>query len=411
MRIGRGRGAGVTVFLDILRRHPVARAGAAWLFLFGFAVAATSPYLPVIAIRELGMTNAAYSGMIFAAAVTNVLASVMFGLFADRRASYRRPLLATSALGAAGFAVVWLFPSAWVLVLVMLGPLAAWGASNALIFAKVKSHAAEFTRAESEDVGALLRLMISLAWVVVPGAVGLVLAGRPSLLPGFLIAAGAAVAGLAVVAFGMPPDRPSPGNAPAGMADLRALANPGLVLRVAGTALATSVLHVNAAVLPLIVTGRAGGSAADVGIIVGYVALLEVVFIFVWSVVARRVSMPVALAASLALYLGYLVALGTAQGMGRVHAASVVAGVAAAAIITLPIPYLLGLIAGRPGLSASLMALNQFLAAGIGATIFAAGTALGGYPAAAVLSGVAGLAGAVLLLVLEGPRRPAPVIP
>ena len=37
----------MTAFLAILRRHPVARAGAAWLFLFGFAGAATSPYLPV----------------------------------------------------------------------------------------------------------------------------------------------------------------------------------------------------------------------------------------------------------------------------------------------------------------------------------------------------------------------------
>ena len=60
-------------------------------------------------------------------------------------------------------------------------------------------------------------------------------------------------------------------------------------------------------------------------------------------------------------------AIGTAHGMARVHAASVLGGIAAAALITLPIPYLLGLIAGRPGLSASLMAVNQFLGAGIGA--------------------------------------------
>ena len=60
----------MSVFLAILRRHPVARAGAAWLFLFGFTGAATTPFLPVIAIRELGMTNASYSALIFAAAVS-----------------------------------------------------------------------------------------------------------------------------------------------------------------------------------------------------------------------------------------------------------------------------------------------------------------------------------------------------
>lgn len=403
--------APVIPFLAVLRRHPVARASAAGIFLFGFAGAATSPYQPVIAIRELGMTDTAYSLVIFAAAVANVLASVAIGLLADRRASYRRPLLVTTGLGAAGFAAVYLFPSALVFALVMVGPLAAYGASNALYFAKVKSHASEFTPDEAEQAGALLRMMISLAWVLVPGAVGLLLAGRASLIPAFLIAALIALAGLAVLATGMPADRARPpGAARAGIADLRAFAHPGLVLRVLGTALASSVLHVNAAVLPLIVTGGAGGTVADVGVIVGYVAVLEVVFIFVWALVCRRLSMQVALGASMVLYFVYLQALATAKGMAQVHAASVLAGIAAAAIITLPIPYLLGLIAGRPGLSASLMAINQFLAAGIGAAIFAVGSALGGYPAAAALAGAAGVAGGLLLLALDGWRR-KPVVP
>ena len=393
-------------FLGILRHHPVARACAAGIFLFGFAGAATSPYQPVIAIRELGMSNAAYSLVIFAAAVANVLASVGIGLVADRRASYRLPLIITTGLGAAGFVTVYFLPSALVLGLVMVGPVAIYGASNALYFAKVKSHEAEFTRAETEQVGALLRMMISLAWVLVPGAVGILLSGRASLLPAYLIAALLALAGLGVLVLGLPADRERPaGVTGTGLADLRSLATPGLALRVLATALATSVLHVNAAVLPLIVSGQAGGTVADVGVIVGYVAVIEIVFIFVWALICRRLSMQVALAVSMALYLVYLQALATASGMAQVHAASVLAGIAAAAIITLPIPYLLGLIAGRPGLSASLIAINQFLAAGIGAGIFAGGAALGGYPAAAAISGAAGLLGGVLLLALDGWRR------
>ncbi|MBP7241021.1 MFS transporter [Amaricoccus sp.] len=393
-------------FLGILRRHPVARACAAGIFLFGFAGAATSPYQSVIAIRELGMGDAVYSLVIFAAAVANVLASVAIGIFADRRASYRRPLLVTTGLGAAGFAAVYLLPSAPVFAFALVGPVAIYGASNALYFAKAKSHEADFTAAESEEVGTLLRMMISLAWVLVPGLVGFALTGRASLLPAYLIAALTALVALAVLAAGLPADRERPeGAARAGLADIRSLATPGLALRVLATALATSVLHVNAAVLPLIVTGQAGGTAADVGVIVGYVAVIEIVFIFVWALICRRLSMPVALAVSMTLYLVYLQALATAPGMGQVHAASVLAGIAAAAIITLPIPYLLGLIAGRPGLSASLIAINQFLAAGIGAGIFAGGTALGGYPAAAAISGAAGLLGGVLLLALDGWRR------
>jgi hypothetical protein len=97
--------------------------------------------------------------------------------------------------------------------------------------------------------------------------------------------------------------------------------------------------------------------------------------------------------------------------MPQVHAASVIAGIAAAALITLPIPYLLDLLSGRPGLSASLIAVNQFLGAGIAAGIFAGGTALGGYPAAAAIAGAAGLLGGALLLTLDGWRRRPMVAP
>jgi hypothetical protein len=117
--------------------------------------------------------------------------------------------------------------------------------------------------------------------------------------------------------------------------------------------------------------------------------------------------MPIALAISLGLYLVYLIGIGTAQSMAQIYASSVIGGIAAAALITLPIPYLLGLIAGRPGLSASLMAINQFLGAGIGAAVFAAGTAIGGYPASAALAGLAGLVGGGLVLALDGRRRAA----
>ena len=129
-----------------------ARKGPPGPFLFGFAGAAVSPFLPVVAIRELGMPeHAARSPLTFAAAVANVLASVAIGLLADRRAGYRGPLLAASALGAAGYATVWLLPSALTLALVLVGPLAAYNASNALIFAKV-GRAPEFTPAEAHGV-------------------------------------------------------------------------------------------------------------------------------------------------------------------------------------------------------------------------------------------------------------------
>ncbi|WP_283176666.1 hypothetical protein [Gemmobacter sp. 24YEA27] len=111
-----------------------------------------------------------------------------------------------------------------------------------------------------------------------------------------------------------------------------------------------------------------------------------------------------ALAITAALYLVYLTALAFAGAVWQIWVASLIAGFAAAGIISLPISYLLDMIWDRPGLSASLIAVNMFLGGAFGAAVFAFGTWIGGYPAASILSGVAGVLGAGLLLGLEGRR-------
>jgi len=105
------------------------------------------------------------------------------------------------------------------------------------------------------------------------------------------------------------------------------------------------------------------------------------------------------------MYAAYLVALGFATAPWHIYAASVVGGIGAAAIIALPISYLLDMIRDRPGLSASLIAVNMFLGSAIGAGIFAAGSAIGGHSAAAILGAVVGLTGAMLLSQLERGKR------
>ena len=58
----------------------------------------------------------------------------------------------------------------------------------------------------------------------------------------------------------------------------------------------------------------------------------------------------------------------------------------------------------RPGLSASLIAVNMFAGGALGAGVFGLGTAMGGYAMAAVISGLGGVAGAGLLVALERGR-------
>jgi len=384
-------------------RHPVVRLGAAAIFLYGFAGAATSPFQSVVAITGLGLGDRAYAALILIAAFANVALSIGVGLFADRLGSYRMPLLAVSAAGVLGYGAIWLWPSAAMFVLAMIGPLAVFHALNPLLFGTVRARTAGMTAREVETVSTLMRMMISLAWVLTPGLVALALRGQPTMLPAWAIAAGGVAVGGALIALALPPEpkgaRP-PASHPASR-DLIRLVAPGLLARVLGVALVSQVLHVNAAVLPLIVTGQAGGTSEDIGLIVGLVAVLEAIFMLVWAALIRRVSLSAALLVTAVLYMVYLMALAYAVAPWQVYAASLVGGFAAASIILLPLGYLLGLIEDRPALSASLIAVNSFAGAALGAGVFAAGTAIGGYPGAAVLSGLAGVMGAALIAALE----------
>lgn len=424
----------------ILRRHRVVRASAAAIFLYGFAGAATSPYQSVIGIRELGLSDRAYAAIALIASITNVVMAIVIGALSDRFQSYRRPLILAAGFGIIGYGAIWAAPSPLTFALATVGPLALFHATNSLLFGNVRAQTARFEEDEAKIVNALMRMAISLSWVLVPGAVGLLLIGQDSMIAAYLIAAIAAGACLATVILGLEPDRPrrplrrseaSAAAVPAGgtgtariapssgrpdrpvqvrlrgsvLGDMAQVLRPHLLAPVIGVALISQVLHVNGAVLPLIMTGQAGGQNDDVGFAVGMVALLEVIFMFAWTWSLGRLRLTVALAAATVIYMGYLLGLAVATKPMHIFAASLLAGIGAAGIISIPISYLLDLIRNRPGLSASLIAVNMFLGGAIGAGIFALGSALQGYPAAAIISGLAGIAGALILVSLE--RRAA----
>ncbi|MCJ8141272.1 MFS transporter [Falsirhodobacter halotolerans] len=416
-----------------LRRHRVVRASAAAIFCYGFAGAATNPYQSVLAIRDLGFSNSGYATIALAAAVANVVSAIAIGMVSDRFHSYRAPLIFVALLGVLSYGAIWLAPHPIIFAAVTIGPMAVFHATNSLLFGNVRAHSARYSTTEADDINALMRMTISLAWVLVPGGVALILRDGSRLIDAWLIAACLAGACLAVILFWLEPDRrPVPEALPAGgtgtspvapttgrpdrpaqvrgakgaaMVELARLLNMPVMVRILGVALVSQALTVNGMALPLITTGRVGGTLADVGVVVGMVAGIEVVFMIVWIRLARRIPMMAALAAGMALYAAYLLWLAVAGAPWEVYAASVIGGVGAAGIIALPIGFLLDLIRDRPGLSASLIAVNMFLGSAIGAGIFAVGSALGGYGMATALSAGVGMGGTGLLAWLERRRE------
>lgn len=393
--------------LSLLLRHPPIRVSALAIFFFGFTGAATSPYMSLIGIRELGLSDAFYSAITFVAALVNVSASVTAGIAADRLGRFRSSMIAASLFGVAGFGMVYAFPTAPTFVIAALVFLPIFGALNSLIFANIRANAGHMPARELMAVNSAIRAVLSASWVLVPGLVGIALAGAPSMLPAFLLASLACLVCVLLFSFGMGPEGASGSAVPVNHSFLRSLgqivAAPVLV-RLLAIALISSMLHINGTILPLIVTGAAGGAPADVGVIVGIVAFLEIIFILFWGWVEARTSTVFAVGVGAAIYCLYLVFLGLADSRVDVYVLTLISGLGAAAIIAVPISYLQNLISDRAGLGSSLIAVNVFVSGGLSSLLFGLGTGISNYSGTALIGALAGACGVGLLWLLDGPR-------
>jgi SET family sugar efflux transporter-like MFS transporter len=398
----------MTRLLPDVFRNPTIRVSMLAIFAFGFAGAATSPYQSVVGIRELGLSNGLYSALIFSAAAVNVIVSILLGNLADRLGEYRAMMLSVAVFGILGYGAIYVIPTQVTFVVSALLLLPIYGSMNSLLFANVRATTKGMPRNDVATVNSGVRAMISLSWVLVPGITGALLSRSSTMLPAYLFAGLACVVCLALIAVFLPRQSGTDKAATRHLSYLAALGevvSPPVFFRVIAVALISSTLHVNGAILPLIVTGAAHGTVADIGIIVGIVALLEVVFIVVWGRAQRVMSHVTALAIGTVIYVAYLLMLGFASAPWHVYALTVVSGIGAAALISIPITYLQDLIAERPGLGSALISVNIFLSAGLSALLFAIGTGISDYSGTAVIGAVAGMCGLGLLLFFERRKR------
>jgi len=389
-------------------RDPTIRVSMLAIFAFGFAGAATSPYQSVVGIRELGLSNGLYSALIFCAAAVNVIVSILLGNLADRIGEYRTMMLTVALFGILGYGAVYVVPTQANFILAALFLLPIYGSLNSLLFANVRVATNGMERTDVATVNSGVRAMISLSWVLVPGITGALLANSASMLPAYLFAGLACAVCFGLIAVFLPRQSGTDKAATRHLSYLAALGeviSPPVFVRVIAVALISSTLHVNGAILPLIVTGAAHGSVADIGVLVGIVALLEVIFIVVWGRAQRIMSHVTALALGTVIYVVYLLLLGLASAPWHVYALTLISGIGAAALISIPITYLQDLIAERPGLGSALISVNIFLSAGLSALLFALGTATSSYSGTAVIGAVAGVVGLAMLLFFDGARR------
>ncbi|MBB6219383.1 hypothetical protein [Rhizobium leguminosarum] len=122
----------------------------------------------------------------------------------------------------------------------------------------------------------------------------------------------------------------------------------------------TGSIRLASTLWPLILVVDLGGKTADVGIIAGLIALLEIPFMLMWaSLLKRRDILPILVIAGV-IYAGFMAALTFATAPWQIYALTVPAAAGAAALLSMPLTYFQDLFPGRPGLGTSFNPINSF---------------------------------------------------
>lgn len=374
------------------------------IFAQGSAFGATIPYLSVTAIGTLGMSDQAYSLLVLVSSVSAVTISVSLGILSDMLGDRRHMLIAMSALGVVGYGAIYLFPS----VPVFLGATSLvvpfFYATNSLLFASARLETADLEPADAASVNATLRAVVSAAWVLAPAGLGLALGSSGSMLGAWALASLFCLFILicATLVLKAPPTRPARDrSAPGFFSALRELAARDMLIRMMSIAAITSTLRLSGTIWPLILTLQLGGKTADVGLIAGMTALVEIPFMLMWAHLLKRHSIIGIIVTAALGYGGYMAALSMASAPWHIYALALPGAAFAAALLALPLNYFQDLFPGRPGLGTAFMPINSFLGNGLNAAAFAIGTHFFDYSGSAWLGLLLAGFGALGLLSVE----------
>ena len=94
-----------------IRAHPQLLLLTLMIFLQGSAYGSTLPYLSITAIQELGMSDQAYSVLVFVTSLCAVTISVSLGILSDLMGDRRTIIMVMAVMGAIGYGAIFLFPS------------------------------------------------------------------------------------------------------------------------------------------------------------------------------------------------------------------------------------------------------------------------------------------------------------
>lgn len=391
----------MTAAFLLIARHRTLRMIALLMVLFGAINSSTFPYQSLVAIERIGITRGHFALVLLLASVVAVAASVVAGIITDQRANRRAVALVTASATVIGPALMILAPGplSFVLCHGLLLPLS--GSLFGQCFALARLACNDYPKAR-DAIMAGIRSLLSLSFLVVLPLWSLAFAAGLDVMAVYWLAALCGLILLALTWSEWPRDGQTGwADPPSGlnlMQSLKEIAHRPVMLRIGllGAITATNALYM--VLIALIFTAATGRGTADVAIFVALVAGFEVPFMLLLPWALKYVSRSHLIALGGVVYAAHLALMPVLAPFAAVWLLPVLAGMAGAATLTLPIAYLQDLLGDRPGTGSALMAVQKVVADTISAAVFAAGSAAAGYGGAAILGALIAVAGAIALL-------------
>jgi hypothetical protein len=376
------------------------------VFLNGATAASLGPFTSLLAIEVFGLSNAGLSAVLALASVIGVSAAISVGIVTDQRANRRRVAVASGMLMSGGGLLVLGGNSALAFILAHALVLPAARTLNGQLFALARLAASVHPPDARDAITAAVRTAFALPFVVIlplwaaafPLGVDLRAVYVAPLIGGALTA-------LMLWRF-WPQDGTAPWADPrSGLrfgAALREVLHLRLLARVALIGVVVSGSYMNLVTMGLVF--RASRDAGDVALFAALVALIEMPAMLAAPLLTARFGRPRAIAGAAAVFAVFLAVFPFAAPYPVVWLFALPFALSQGVTLSAPIAYLQDLIGSRPGAGSALIAVNSVVTHSTVAVIFAMATAVAGYWLADVLSAVAILAAAALLVAVERQR-------
>ncbi|GAA0511487.1 MFS transporter [Deinococcus depolymerans] len=342
--------------LGAMLRLPHATGLALSVFLLGFGLSLAVPYLALYAVNRAGMTPFQIGVFLTLNAVSAVVVATLLARWSDRLPNRKPIVMATLAAGAAAYTLISVTPHFAGLLLIGSLLLSLGAAAFPQVFSFARASLNDTPGELADRAMTVLRSVFSLSWVVGPG-LGALLLGENDYHAVFLAAAACfALAALPLIRVPGRRPQPTPGITP----DLPDTPRPAARRAVALGALAFVLygmsMQMGMAMFPLFVTETLGGTAGEVGLLVGLCALLEIPVMLALVTVRRLPGVPTLIAAGMGLFVLHFALIVLAHGLPALIAAQVIRAVVLAILAGLGMTYFQTLMPGRFSAATTLFA-------------------------------------------------------